>query len=209
MVARIVTSPHPASVHRLIGVAPLVVGIVCLAVAVWLLVVYFDSGLAVLAGWTNGIIVAAGVWLLLQATPTWAQTVAAASCAAVIIIGSEQVSYERRFNVWWQEPPLIEPYLRSQTPLGATEQQVVDWSHEHATVQPNVAWSQVNRATIQRNSDYPLSTTGGAAFIQSALHHEPRAADSVQICLGCGRLYTFDTEGRLVDVRVRITVNSL
>jgi hypothetical protein len=201
-----------AAVHRLIGVALLVIGTVCSAVAIWLLVVYFDSGLAVLALWTNGMIVAAALWLLMQPTPTAARTVASlvvAGCAFAIIIGSEQVSYQRRFNVWWQQPRQIEAYLRSQTPLGSSEQQVVDWLREHAPVQPNVGWLNVTRALIPPHSDYPLTTTGGAAFIQSLLHHERERLIPFGFAWDVEGFYTFDAEGRLVDVRVRITVNSL
>src|ERR1051325_7284839 len=133
---------HILLVYRTIGALLVFIGVTCSVIAVWLLTVSFHLGLAVVAAWTNGIIVGAGLWLMMERTPTAIHSVTAMAIGGpgfAIISGSEQVSYERRFNIWWQEPRQIERYLRSETPIGSPEQQVLNWLREHAYGQPILA----------------------------------------------------------------------
>jgi hypothetical protein len=197
-------------IQRAAGAVLMCVAVLSLAVAVWLLAVSFHLGLAMLALWFNVGIFLVGITLATGPPCTAGRAVflvAVATFGCLVIVRSEQMSYQRRFNVWWQSSPQIEIYLRSQTSVGATEEQVLDWLHQHAPIQPNIGWSHVHRASILPHSE--LSTTGGEAFIQSALHHEPERLIPLMFSWDVEAFYTFDAAGRLVDVRVRTTVNGL
>jgi hypothetical protein len=186
--------------------------ILFLAIAVWLLTVGFHLGLAMLALWLNVGIFLVGLTLAMGPPCSLKKIVflvAVAGFGCVIIGRSEQMSYERRFNKWWQSPQQIERYLRSQTPIGSTERQVLGWLHEHAPMQPNEAWWQIRQGSIPPGSDYPLTTTGGAASMHVLLHGEPERLIPFMFAWDVEGFYTFDSAHRLRDVRVRITVNSL
>jgi hypothetical protein len=180
-------------------------------IAVWLLTVGFHLGLAMLALWLNVGIFLVGLTLAIGPPRGLRKTVFLAAIAGfgcLIMSRSEQMSYQRRFNTWWQPSQQIERYLRTQTPIGSTEQQVTAWVYEHAPVQSN-GWGQIVRLPIRPGADYPLTTTGGAASMHVVLHAEPERLIPLMFAWAVEAFYTFDSSGRLRDVRVRKTVDSL
>ena len=106
------------------------------------------------------------------------------------------LGYQRAFNVWWKPPAQIEASLRSSTPLGTSEQGVLSWLRERG-VEANI-----ERGPVRANSEYPLTSTGGAAFIQSDLEHHRFIFREDVVAF-----YTFDDSGKLVDLRVRKDVD--
>lgn len=95
-------------------------------------------------------------------------------------------------------PVEIERQLLTETPLGASREDVVRWLAARGIR------AEVHVVKIDGPSDYPLTRTGGTSFIHETLDRSRLLfRTSVEV------FYIFDTEGRLVDLRVRRTTDSL
>jgi hypothetical protein len=92
----------------------------------------------------------------------------------------------------------IETYLRTQTPLGSSQQQVTQWLSARGV------GSEVFEAIVEPNSDYPPTKIGGTSFI-----HESVAHYGLIFRADIEAFYIFDSQGTLVDLRVRRTVDAL
>ena len=100
--------------------------------------------------------------------------------------------------VYWGSEGSIEAYLKTQTPIGSPYERVSQWlgaRNVHA---------ELYQGAIKPNSEYPLTSTGGSSFIhESIAHYGPIFRADIEA------FYVFDSNGRLVDLRVRRTVNAL
>jgi len=99
-------------------------------------------------------------------------------------------------TVYWRAPPEVELFLRKQTPVGSTEAEVSQWLTARGSA------ATITRAVVPPNSDYPLSRTGGAAFI-----HATVAEYRLVLWAAVEAFYVFDGKGHLVDLRVRRTID--
>ncbi len=97
--------------------------------------------------------------------------------------------------VYLRSPERIETYLKSQTPLGSPQRIVLEWLASRG-LHP-----EIHRAHAPPNSEYPLTHIGGPAFSHETLATYGLPRVSVEA------FYLFDDQGKLVDVRVRKTVD--
>jgi len=102
--------------------------------------------------------------------------------------------------VFMLSPTAIEGHLRRETPLGSTEAEVTKWLSNRGVV------AQIARVHVPPNdpSEYPLTSVGGEAFIhESVAHYWFIFRTDVEA------FYIFNGAGKLVDLRVRKTVDAL
>ena len=94
----------------------------------------------------------------------------------------------------------IERYLVARTPLGSTESEVLKWLHRRGvSAQP---WH--GHIVPSPPNDYPLTKIGGEGFIHESIGHY-RMVFRTEIEV----FYIFDRAGKLVDLRVRKSIDSL
>jgi hypothetical protein len=99
--------------------------------------------------------------------------------------------------VYWGSENTIEAYLKTQTPLGSPQERVSQWLGAR-----NLR-AEIHQATIKPNSEYPLTKIGGSSFIhESIAHYGPIFRADIEA------FYVFDANGKLVDLRVRRTVDA-
>ena len=129
---------------------------------------------------------------------TTRRALALLACVAAVGVCALAVAWFPGNLAYWGTESSIEAYLRSQTPVGSTRSEVTGWLKHHGDENAFYA------ADIPAHSGFPLTTTGGKGFIQSGVAHYgwPFRAD-------IEAFYTFDGEGRLVDIRVRRTVDAI
>ena len=120
------------------------------------------------------------------------------ACVAAVGVCALAVAWFPGNLVYWGAEPSIEAYLKSQTPVGSARSEVTGWLKRHGD--ENAFYS----AEIPARSDFPLTTTGGKGFIQSDVAHYgwPFRAD-------IEAFFIFDGRERLVDIRVRRTVDAI
>jgi hypothetical protein len=97
-------------------------------------------------------------------------------------------------------PAAIERHLRRETPLGSTEAEVAKWLSGRGVV------ARIARVHVPPSppSDYPLTSVGGEAFIhESVAHYRFVFRTDVEV------FYIFNAAGRLVDLRIRKSVDAL
>jgi hypothetical protein len=97
-------------------------------------------------------------------------------------------------------PSVIERYLARATPLGTDESDVMSWLRKQG-LSPNLARVHVPPSPP---SDYPLTRVGGEAFIHESIgHYRLIFRTDVEV------FYVFDATGKLADLRVRKSVDSI
>ena len=100
--------------------------------------------------------------------------------------------------VYWRSEDHIESFLRTQTPLGSSQSDVLDWLRRNGTP------ASIAVGVIPPGSSYPPTQIGGASFTHQAVaHYRILFATDVEA------FYIFDATGSLVDLRVRTTVDAL
>jgi hypothetical protein len=99
--------------------------------------------------------------------------------------------------VYWGSEDRIEAYLRTQTPLGSPQSRVTQWLSTRGVP------SQIHVAVVKPNSSYPPTKVGGSSFI-----HESIAHYRVIFRADIEAFYIFDSNGNLVDLRVRREVDA-
>jgi hypothetical protein len=95
-----------------------------------------------------------------------------------------RIARERKSNIWWQEPSVIEQFLLQQTPVGTPEPRVVSWLEGHAHAlgrDPNIVIRRLSTTEV----DGVVSVYPGVVF---------------QVWVSA--VYTFDATHRLVSIRV-------
>ena len=102
--------------------------------------------------------------------------------------------------VYLLSPKTIERHLLRKTPLGSSEADVLRFLRQQG-VSADVATGHIPPSPP---SDYPLTKIGGEAFIhESIAHYRLVFRTDVEV------FYIFDASGKLVDLRVRKTVDAL
>jgi hypothetical protein len=96
-------------------------------------------------------------------------------------------------------PETIERHLLRQTPLGSSEADVQKSLHDHGVP------ADIRRVHVPPSppGDYPLTKVGGEAFIHESVDHYWFVFRT-----DVEAFYVFDTCGKLVDVRVRKSVDA-
>jgi hypothetical protein len=95
-----------------------------------------------------------------------------------------RIARERKSNIWWQEPSVIEQFLLQQTPVGTPEPRVVSWLEGQAHAlgrDPNIVIRRLSTTEV----DGVVSVYPGVVF---------------QVWVSA--VYTFDATHRLVSIRV-------
>ena len=102
--------------------------------------------------------------------------------------------------VFLMSAPTIERYLIAMTPLGSSETEVLAWLHRRGvSAQP---WH--GHIEPSPPNDYPLTQIGGEGFIHESIgHYRIVFRTDIEV------FYIFDGAGKLVDLRVRKSVDSL
>jgi len=85
--------------------------------------------------WVMGVFMGIAAWRAWTSVPRDVQKVVVAVAATTVFVAAAgiyssfeaQVAYERQFNIYWQEPNVIEQYLLDQTPVGTSEESVITW----------------------------------------------------------------------------------
>ena len=106
--------------------------------------------------------------------------------------------HQRQVNVWWKSEQSIRDYLFEQTAVGTSEEQVLRWLGARGVV------AKLNRQHIEPNRGYPPTTTGGESWTQVVLDTHGFPFET-----WVEAFYIFDSDGRLVDIGVRKTTDSL
>jgi hypothetical protein len=115
----------------------------------------------------------------------------------IAIAAAVLVAYWPGNSVYWGSEHSIEAYLKTQTPLGSSQERVSQW------LSARNLRGEIHRATIEPNSEYPLTTIGGSSFIhESVAHYGAIFRTDIEA------FYVFDANGKLVDLRVRRTVDA-
>jgi hypothetical protein len=122
---------------------------------------------------------------------------AGALVAGLLLVGVSSVLWPE-LTVFWRSPDRVEAYLLTKTPLGTPEAGVTAWLRTRGREEVP------RKVSIRPNSDYPVTRTGGAAFIHTVV-----AEYRLIFWTSVEAFYTFDASGRLVDLRVRATVDGL
>ncbi len=98
--------------------------------------------------------------------------------------------------VYWRGPEHIEAHLLERTPLGTSESDVLDWLSERS---PHYSH---RRIPLKPGEGSIPTRIGGSSFVH-ALIAQYRAPLHVSVEVS----YVFDASARLVEIRVRKTVD--
>ena len=107
------------------------------------------------------------------------------SAAALYSAYRVQIAHERQFNIFWQEPAVIEQHLLRQTPFGTSQESVVRWLQDRATA------LRLDRDVALRHPS--ANEIDGVVDIYQG---EP-------FVVWVGGIYSFDASHRLIAIKVR------
>ena len=196
---------RPALV-RSVGIGLLLLCAVGAAISAWTVLTYGpDAQFITWAFWATMLELFIGVAMLRSQGATIAGLIwmrAAAVLTAVFVfalfgLGTYQ-HQQRQVNIWWQSEQRIRDYLLMQTAAGTPEEEVVGWLRSRGVV------PRIIRSRIEPRSTYREIERGGEAWTNVVLD---RHGFPFQTWVEA--FYVFDANGRLVEIAVRKTTDSL
>lgn len=100
--------------------------------------------------------------------------------------------------VYWESNDRIQAYLLRKTPLGASQQEVLNWLRKNGTP------GKIAVVPVPPNSNFPPTSIGGESFIQESV-----ANYWLVFRTDIEAFYIFDSRQKLVDLSVRATTDAL
>ena len=96
-------------------------------------------------------------------------------------------------------PDYIETHLLADTPLGSSENEIIDYLQT-----TGAKFKEPWRGRVEPNSSYPPNTVAGSSFISSVV-----AEYNIVLSTSVEAFYIFDSNRLLVEVAVRKSTDAL